>query len=189
MTASVRFFHVPATPARRPARPACPRYRPHGPPASPVGEHPERVGKRLIVCASSATSPFADTVIFCDRSPCAMAVVTWEIDRTWLVRLLGHGVHVVGQVAPGAGARRARRPARRASPSVPTSRATRVTSSANEESWSTIVFTVRPMERNSPRSGRPSISRFMCWDRSPWRRPRSPWRSPWSVAQVVDEAR
>ena len=52
-------------------------------------------------------------------------------------------------------------------PSVPTSRATRVTSSANEESWSTIVFTVRPMRRNSPRSGRPSISSAMCWDRSP----------------------
>ena len=52
-------------------------------------------------------------------------------------------------------------------PSVPTSRATRVTSSANDDSWSTIVFTVRPMRRNSPRSGRPSISSAMCWDRSP----------------------
>jgi hypothetical protein len=52
-------------------------------------------------------------------------------------------------------------------PSVPTSRATRVTSSANDDSWSTIVLTVRPMRRNSPRSGRPSISSAMCWDRSP----------------------
>ena len=43
-------------------------------------------------------------------------------------------------------------------PSVPTSRATRVTSSANEESWSTIALTVVPMRRNSPRRGRPSIS-------------------------------
>ena len=38
-------------------------------------------------------------------------------------------------------------------PSVPTSRATRVTSSANDESWSTIVFTVVPMRRNSPFTG------------------------------------
>ena len=43
-------------------------------------------------------------------------------------------------------------------PSMPTSRATRVTSSANDDSWSTIVLTVRPIRRNSPRSGRPSIS-------------------------------
>ena len=43
-------------------------------------------------------------------------------------------------------------------PSVPTSRATRVTSDANEASCSTIVFTTLPMRRNSPRSGRPSIS-------------------------------
>src|SRR5215211_5094232 len=40
-------------------------------------------------------------------------------------------------------------------PSVPTSRATRVTSSANAESWSTIVFTVVQMRRNSPLSGWP----------------------------------
>ena len=35
-------------------------------------------------------------------------------------------------------------------PSVPTSRATRVTSSANEESWSTIVFTVSFSSAISP---------------------------------------
>src|SRR3954453_19642600 len=52
-------------------------------------------------------------------------------------------------------------------PSVPTSRATRVTSDANEASCSTIVFTTLPMRRNSPRSGRPSISTVMLWDRSP----------------------
>ena len=46
-------------------------------------------------------------------------------------------------------------------PSVPTSRATRVTSEANEASCSTIVFTILPMRRNSPRSGRPSISTVM----------------------------
>ena len=52
-------------------------------------------------------------------------------------------------------------------PSVPTSRATRVTSSANEESWSTIVFTVVPMRRNSPLTGWPSIVSAIVWPRSP----------------------
>ena len=52
-------------------------------------------------------------------------------------------------------------------PSVPTSRATRVTSEAKEPSWPTMVFTVLPMRRNSPRKGRPSISSCMVCDRSP----------------------
>ena len=52
-------------------------------------------------------------------------------------------------------------------PSVPTSRATRVTSSANDESWSTIVFTVVPMRRNSPFTGWPSIVRAILRSRSP----------------------
>ena len=41
----------------------------------------------LIVDASCATSPFASTVIFCERSPFATAVVTSAIARTWSVRL------------------------------------------------------------------------------------------------------
>ena len=53
-------------------------------------------------------------------------------------------------------------------PSVPTSRATRVTSDANEPSWSTIVLMVRAVRRNSPCSGRSSISRAIVLDRSPW---------------------
>jgi hypothetical protein len=52
-------------------------------------------------------------------------------------------------------------------PSVPTSRATRVTSDAKEASCSTIAFTTLPMRRNSPRSGRPSISTVIVCDRSP----------------------
>src|SRR5215208_4966297 len=52
-------------------------------------------------------------------------------------------------------------------PSVPTSRATRVTSSANDESWSTIALTVVPMRRNSPLTGRPSIFSCIFWFRSP----------------------
>ena len=52
-------------------------------------------------------------------------------------------------------------------PSVPTSRATRVTSSANDESWSTIVLTVVPMRRNSPFTGWPSMVRAILRSRSP----------------------
>ena len=52
-------------------------------------------------------------------------------------------------------------------PSVPTSRATRVTSEANELSWSSIVLTVVPMRRNSPRTGWPSIFSDIFCERSP----------------------
>ena len=41
----------------------------------------------LIVFFSSRISPAASTVIFCDRSPAATAVVTWAMLRTWSVRL------------------------------------------------------------------------------------------------------
>ncbi len=43
-------------------------------------------------------------------------------------------------------------------PSVPTSLATRVTSSVNVDNWSTRLLTVRPTLRNSPRSGCPDPS-------------------------------
>ena len=41
----------------------------------------------LIVFFSSRISPFASTVIFCDKSPLATAVVTFAMLRTWAVRL------------------------------------------------------------------------------------------------------
>ena len=47
-------------------------------------------------------------------------------------------------------------------PSVPTSRATRVTSSANADSWSTIVLTVRLSSSTSPLT-----STVIFWLRSP----------------------
>ncbi len=120
----------------------------------------------LIVSARSATSPLAAMVTFCDRSPCAMAVVTWEIDRTWLVRLeaIRFTLSVRSRQVPATPATSAWPPSL---PSVPTSRATRVTSAANDDSWSTILFTVRPMVWNSPRSGRPSMSSAICCERSP----------------------
>ena len=57
----------------------------------------------LMVFFSSRISPFASTVIFCDRSPFATAVVTLAMLRTWVVRFAGEDVDVVGQVLPRAG--------------------------------------------------------------------------------------
>ena len=89
------------------------------------------------------------TVIFCERSPCATAVVTSAMLRTWLVRLSAsvftesvRSFHV-----PLTPFTRAWPPSL---PSVPTSRATRVTSSAKDESWSTIVLIVFFSWRISP---------------------------------------
>ena len=53
-------------------------------------------------------------------------------------------------------------------PSVPTSRATRVTSEVKTESWSIMRFTSRAECRNSPSSGRPSTSSVMDWPKSPF---------------------
>ena len=95
-----------------------------------------------------------------------MAVATEEIERTWLVRLraIVFTESVRSRQVPATPRTSAWPPSL---PSVPTSRATRVTSSANEDSWSTIVFTVRPMRQELAAQRRPSISSAMCWDRSP----------------------
>ena len=53
-------------------------------------------------------------------------------------------------------------------PSVPTSRATRVTSEVNTDSWSIMLFTSFADRRNSPSSGRPSTSSAIAWPRSPF---------------------
>ena len=51
---------------------------------------------------------------------------------------------------------------------MPTSRATRVTSDANVLNCSTIVLTIFAVRRNSPVSGRSSISRAIACERSPF---------------------
>ena len=115
----------------------------------------------LMVCASAATSPLASTVIFCDRSPCATAVVTWAMLRTWLVRFaaIELTLSVRSRQVPETPFTCAWPPSL---PSVPTSRATRVTSSANDDSWSTIVLTVLLSSRISP-----CASTVIFCDRSP----------------------
>ena len=69
--------------------------------------------------------------------------------RTWLVRLdaIEFTESVRSRQVPATPGTRAWPPSM---PSVPTSRATRVTSSANDDSWSTIVLTVLLSSRISP---------------------------------------
>ena len=150
-TLSVRSFHVPATPftsAWPPSFPSVPTSR-----ATRVTSEAKLLSWStivLMVCFSSRISPRTSTVIFLDRSPLATAVVT-----------CGDVAHLVGQVATAMkftlSVRSFHVPATPGTlawppsfPSVPTSRATRVTSDANERSWSTIVLTVFFSSRISP---------------------------------------
>ena len=96
------------------------------------------------------------------RSPLATAVVTCAIWRTCSVRLaaITFTVSVRSRHVPLTPLTSAWPPSL---PSVPTSRATRVTSSANEPSWSTIAFTVWPIAANSPLTGWPSIVSAIFW--------------------------
>ena len=94
-----------------------------------------------MVFFSSRISPFTSTVILRDRSPRATAVVTSAMFLTWVVRLAASRLtlSVRSFQVPSTPGTTAWPPSR---PSVPTSRATRVTSAANERSCSTIVFSV-----------------------------------------------
>ena len=241
-TLSVRSFQVPETPATwawPPSLPSVPTSRATRVTSS--ANERQLVDHRVDGVLELEDLALASTVIFCDRSPCATAVVTWAMLRTWSVRLramkltfsvrsrqvpetpltsawppslpsvptsratrvtssandrelvdhrvdgvleledlalgvdrdllgqvalghrrrdlgdvadlggqvAGHEVDGVGQVLPGAGdARHSAWPP--SLPSVPTSRATRVTSSANAQSWSTIVLMVSLSSRTSP---------------------------------------
>ncbi len=150
LTESVKSFHVPATPSTC----ACPPRRPSVPTsrAMRVTSPANALSWSTIVLTvtlRSATSPFTSTVIFFERSPFATAVVTSAMLRTWPVRLRAivltesvKSFHVPATPSTTAW------PPRR--PSVPTSRATRVTSPANALSWSTIVLIVPLSSSTSP---------------------------------------
>ena len=166
-TLSVSSFQMPATPltsAWPPSFPSVPTSR-----ATRVTSEAKELSwstRVLMVFFSSRISPRTSTVIFLERSPLATAVVTAAMLRTWAVRfpamrftLSVRSFHV--PATPGTWAWPP------SFPSVPTSRATRVTSEAKELSWPTIRLTVRAVPRNSPSSGRPSVSRAMDWERSP----------------------
>jgi hypothetical protein len=95
----------------------------------------------LMVSLSCRISPRHVTVIFLDRSPLAMAVATSAMLRTWAVRLLAMELtlSVRSFQVPATPGTWAWPPSL---PSVPTSRATRVTSEAKALSWSTMVLMV-----------------------------------------------
>ena len=105
----------------------------------------------LMVFFNSRISPFTSTVILRERSPRATAVVTSAMLRTWAVRLdpIALTESVRSAQVPATPGTTACTPKR---PSVPTSRATRVTSEAKERNCSTIVLMVSLSWRISPRT-------------------------------------
>ncbi len=115
---------------------------------------------------NSKISPLTSTVIFLDKSPFATAFVTSAIFRTWAVKFpaIKFTLSVKSLQVPATPLTSACPPNL---PSVPTSRATRITSEANEFNCATIVLTICPVWRNSPLSKLPSISNAMVWERSP----------------------
>ena len=117
----------------------------------------------LTVLFSSRISPRASTVMLRVRSPRATAVVTSAMLRTWAVSVpaMKFTESVRSRQVPDTPGTAAWPPSR---PSPPTSRATRVTSSANDDSWSTMVLTVVFSSASSPRT-----STVIFWLRSPLR--------------------
>ncbi len=168
LTESVRSFQVPATPgtmAWPPSLPSVPTSR-----ATRVtSEANERSWSTIVLMASLSCriSPRTSTVIFFDRSPLATAMVTSAMLRTWPVRLLAIELtlSVRSFQTPVTSGTWAWPPSL---PSVPTSRATRVTSEVNTLSCLIIVLTMVADCRNSPSSGRPSTSSCTVCSRSPW---------------------
>ena len=166
-TLSVRSFQAPATPgttAWPPSLPSVPTSR-----ATRVtSEAKERSWSTMVLMASFSCriSPRTSTVILRDRSPLATAMVTSEMLRIWAVRLLAIELtlSVSSRHTPVTSLTWAWPPSL---PSVPTSRATRVTSEVNTLSCLIMVLTMVAERRNSPFSGRPStLSRAVC-SRSP----------------------
>ena len=162
LTESVRSFQVPATPCTSAWPPSLPSV-----PTSRATRVTSAANERswstivLMVFFSSEISPLTSTVIFFDRSPAATAVVTSAMLRTCEVRLPAMKLtdSVRSFHVPATPCTSAWPPSL---PSVPTSRATRVTSAANERSWSTIVLTVFLSSRISPLT-----STVIFFDRSP----------------------
>ena len=167
LTESVRSFQVPDTPSTRAWPPRLPSV-----PTSRATRVTSDANERswstivLIVFLSVRNSPCTSTVIFLDRSPLATAVVTSAMLRTWPVRL--PAIELTESVrsfqVPATPLTVAWPPSL---PSVPTSRATRVTSAEKLASCSTILLIVRAVRRNSPSSSRPSTSSSMLLDKSP----------------------
>ncbi len=167
LTLSVRSFQVPATPgtiAWPPSLPSVPTSR-----ATRVTSAAnERSCSTIVLIASlsSRISPRTSTVIFFDRSPLATAIVTSAMFLTWAVRFdaIRLTLSVSSFHTPVTPRTCAWPPSL---PSVPTSRATRVTSDVKTESCLIIVLTMLAARRNSPFSGRPPTSSSTVCSRSP----------------------
>ena len=167
LTLSVRSFQVPPTPltsAWPPSLPSEPTSR-----ATRLTSEAKELSwstMTLMVFFSSRISPLALTVIFRVRSPVATAVVTSAMLRTCPVRLAAMKLtlSVRSFQVPPTPLTSACPPSL---PSEPTSRATRVTSEANELSCSTMRLTVFPSRRNSPWRAPPSALSSIRCDRSP----------------------
>ncbi len=163
-TESVRSRQTPATPgtcAWPPSLPSVPTSR-----ATLVTWAAKPFSWSTIVLTvffSSNISPATSTVTLRDRSPLATAVVTCAMLRTCAV---SRPAMVLTESArsfqlPDTLRTFAWPPSL---PSVPTSRATRVTSSVNSDNWSTSPLTVRPIFRYSPRNG--WLTPLLCSERS-----------------------
>ena len=152
LTESVRSFQVPATPcttACPPSLPSVPTSR-----ATRVTSAANALSWSTIVLMvffNSRISPLTSTVILRDRSPRATAVVTSAMFRTCAVRLAPMALteSVRSFQVPATPGTTACTPNR---PSVPTSRATRVTSEANDRNCSTIVLMASFNCKISPRT-------------------------------------
>ena len=161
-TWSVRSFQVPATSgtcAWPPSLPSVPTSR-----ATRVTSAAKPLSWSTIVLTVSFScriSPCTSTVILRDRSPRATAVVTSAMLRTCDVRFdaIAFTESVRSFQVPATPGTIAWPPSL---PSVPTSRATRVTSEAKPRSWSTIVLMASFSCRISPRT-----STVILRDRSP----------------------
>ena len=154
---------TPRTFARPPSLPSVPTSRATRVTSSPKVESWST--SVLTVSFRLSISPWTSMVIFLLRSPWAIAVVTAEMSRTWLVRLSAIELtfSVTSRQAPETPSTLALPPSL---PSVPTSRATRVTSSVNPLIWSAIRFTVVASRSRSPLSSprRPSVeARRFSW--------------------------
>ncbi len=164
LTLSVRSFQTPETPrtwAWPPSWPSVPTSRATRVTSSAKADNWSTIV--FTVFFNSNISPTASTVTLRLRSPFATAVVTSAMSRTWAETRLDmvFTASVRSRQLPDMPRTLARPPRR---PSVPTSRATRVTSEVNRESWSTMPLTALPRRRTSPRELR---SRSIRRDRSP----------------------
>ena len=167
LTESVKSFQVPPAPgttAWPPRRPSVPTSRATRV-TSPENERNWSTSV-LIASLSCNVSPRTSTVILRDRSPLATEMATSTRLRTCAVRLpaIWFTDSVRSFQTPDTPLTWAWPPSL---PSVPTSRATRVTSEVKTESWSIILLTNRAERKNSPSSGRPSTSSAISCARSP----------------------